>query len=229
MLGEIAYTTLAALGVKGGSDKAVVAMCEQNSQEWYSLRIGIPTASNADMIVTSTGKPVSSQTRQTFINGLVAERLIGATEMNYDNPAMERGRNLEPRARDWYEFQTGRTVKQVGFVFGDASKSYGCSPDGVCEDRLVEIKCPMHKTMIGNLIDGKVPTCYVPQVQMQMFVTGIPRCDFVLYTPEPQIPSVIWTVEADPVIQAALAVQIPQFVAEIANRVNTIKERYTNE
>ena len=229
MLGEIEYITMADTGAKGASDKAVVAMCEQGSSEWLGLRIGIPTASNADMIVTSKGKPVTSQTRNTFINGLVAERLLGMTEMHYDNPAMERGRNLEPRARAWYEFQTGRTVKQVGFVFGDEARNYGASPDGICEDRLVEIKCPMHKTMIGNLIAGKVPTGYVSQVQMQLYVTGMSCCDFVIYTPEPEIPSVIWTVEADPVLQAAFAVHIPQFVSEVENRVALIKERYTNE
>jgi len=214
MLGEIEYTTLPALGVVG-SDKAVVALCEQGSAEWFGLRGGNLTASNADLVVTSQGKAASGQTRQTYINSLIAERLLHAVEMGHSNPAMERGTFLEPKARDWYAFVTGRDVKQVGFVYGNESRRYGCSPDGLCSDRLLEIKCPMHKTMIGDLLRGKVPTGYLAQINFQMWTCQVPLLDFVLFTPEPEIPSVIWTVEADPAMQAAFAIHVPAFLNEV--------------
>lgn len=215
--------TLAEIGVNG-SEKAVVLQCEQGANVWFDARLGIPTASNISKIVTSTGKESKSQTRWSYVCGLVAERLIGAVENNYSTPAMERGTNLEPRAREWYQFQTGRKVEQVGFVYADDSKQWGCSPDGLCEDRVIEIKCPMHRTMIDYLIGETVPTEYIVQVQFQMWVCGLNLCDFVLFAPEPQIPSVIWEVRADPRLHAAFEDVLPKVVEQIDKTVTAIEQ-----
>ena len=209
------YKTLADLGVVGGNPLAVVDMCEQGSGAWFKARLGIPTASNAALIVTSKGEPAKGQTRQSYLHGLVAERMVGGVEMGHTSAAMERGTNLEPRARAWYEFTTGRKVVQCGFVYRDADKRCGCSPDGLTADRMPEIKCPMHKGMIGTLLRGKVPAEYVPQIQWQLWVCGMDAADYVMFTPEPELPSVIWPVEKDEKIHAALTEHVARFCAEL--------------
>lgn len=217
----IEFCTLADIGVRG-SPTAMVAKVDQRDAEWFSVRSGILTASNAALVVTSTGKAATGATRQSYLHGLVAERLTGSIEMQHTSLAMERGTNLEPQARKWYEFVTGREVQRVGFVFRNAKKDCGASPDGLCADRGIEIKCPMRRAMIGYLLRGAVPAEYVPQVQFQMWVTGLPRWDFVLYTPEPEIPNAVWTVEADPAMHAAFDEHVPAFCAEIEEAVRRL-------
>lgn len=225
---DVEEKTLAEIGVKGGNPLAVAVMCEQEGSVWFGARAGIPTASNAALIVTSKGEPAKGQSRQSYLHSLVAERLLGATEMGHSNAAMERGTNLEPRARAWYQFQSGESVltgfekpnvsglfQRVGFIYRDKDKRCGCSPDGLTETRMPEIKCPMHKGMIGTLINGKVPTTYIPQIQMQLWVCGMDVADFVMYTPEPEIRSVIWPVEKDDKVHAALTEHVARFCAEL--------------
>ena len=64
-------TTLAELGV-AGSKEAIVSTCEQRSQEWFAARLGLLTGSHAELVITSKGVPAKGQTRQTYINGLIA-------------------------------------------------------------------------------------------------------------------------------------------------------------
>ena len=94
---------------------------------------------------------------------------------------MERGKEVEPEARDYYSTLKGRDIIQVGFV--EYNEWVGASPDGFADDGLVEIKCPNSTTHITNIIKGKMPTKYIPQVQGQLWVTKRAWCDFVSYDP----------------------------------------------
>ena len=223
MLTEPEYKTLADLGVKGGNPDAVVALCDQNSQEWFGLRCGILTASNAAYCVTSTGELATGQTRQSYINGLIAERLTGSIEMDHQTAAMERGKNLEGPARDWYAFETGREVVQVGFVYRDAGRRSGGSPDGLCADRGVEIKCLMRRGHIGVLLSDKAPTGYLAQVNMLLWVTGLPAWDLCFFTPEPDIPNRTWTVWRDEAVMDVLDEAVPAFMDEVNDGIERIK------
>jgi len=210
--------------VKGASPDAIAVICEQVGSDWFTARCGILTGSNAKFVVTSQGKAAKGQTRQSYINSLIAEQLTGYAEDNMaSTPAMQRGVELEPRARAWYEMTTGHKVQQVGFVYKDGQKDCGCSPDGLCEDRGLEIKCPMHRGMIKTLLGGKVPTDYMAQIQFGIFVTGLARWDFCLFSPEPQLPSVVWTVEPDAAIQDAFKEHVPLLIKEVTEGVEKIR------
>ena len=219
----IETTTLAALGVKGGSKKAVVMLCEQQSMEWFSLRLGIPSASRYDEIITPAGAIREGQTPQSYMNALIGERITGAMTSQRETLAMARGNELEPRARAWYEFTTGRKVKQVGFVYRDKSKQTGCSPDGLCEDRGLEIKCPEAKMLVGllRMQEGEKSAAareyqrYWMQCQAGMWNTGLKLWDLCLFTPEPELANKIVKIPADPKMQAAFDVAIPAFCAEL--------------
>ena len=197
--------------------------CEQGSSQWFGAKCGRPSASNMSLVVTSRGEPTKGETRKTYLCKLVAERLTHSVEMDHCSAATERGQNLEPRARRWYETMTGRAVQQVGFITDDAGR-FGCSPDGLMPDRGLEVKCPLRRQMVKTLLGGKVPTEYIVQIQFSMWLTGARLWDFVLYTPEPEIPSVIWPVERDDRLWAAFAEHVPAFCGEIDAAVKQINE-----
>lgn len=227
MFGEVELKSFEDLGIVGGRKTAIAAICEQESAEWFALRIGILSASHADLCVTSTGKVSKGQSRQSYINGLIAERLTGTVEMGHESLAMERGKNLEKQARDWYAFESGTDVLQVGFVFPDEKKGCGCSPDGLRADgRGVEIKCPLRKEMISILLKKDVPAGYLSQIHMSLWVTGLPVWDLCFYTPEPQIPNRIWTIDRDETIMKVYDESVPVFLKEIADGEAWIREAY---
>lgn len=150
--------------------------CEQGSDEWYQARLGKATASEFHNVLNKkTG-------RGTYMIKLAAERLTGECQDGYTNAVMERGKELEAEARECYETLYGQEIIQVGFAEFD--EWIGASPDGLIgEDGLLELKCPNSTTHITNIIKGKMPTKYIPQVQGQLWVTGRKWCDFASYDP----------------------------------------------
>lgn len=207
--------------------KYVVMQCKQGSQAWHNARRGTPTASKFAVIVTQQGKPAKSEKRETYLAQLLYERLTGKLVENFVSAAMERGTNMEPQGRAWYALETGSKVQACGFAYPAALKGMcGCSPDGlVGEDGGIEIKCPLPINLLGMLLDDLPPAEYVMQVQGCMFCTGRSWWDLVLYCGDVAgIPSRIYRLEADPVIQAAIGEIIPAFCADLAAREARLRE-----
>ena len=171
----------------------IIDYCEQGSPEWHAARLGIPTASNLDKIMTATGK--ASTQAEAYMNQLVAEWYTGEATNGYINDAMQRGIELEPQAREAYEFAENCEVQQVGFVYKDEDKFCGCSPDGLLDGKGLEIKCPLPGTHVSYLLAGGLPAKYVGQLQGSMYVTDLDFWDFVSYCPG--FPPLIITVERD--------------------------------
>ena len=156
--------------------------CEQRSDEWYSARCGVPTASNFDKIVTSTGKP--SKQKEKYLYKIAGEYVSGKCEESYQNDAMIRGCEMEDEARKLYEMMTDFTVRKAGFCIGDPVFEYGASPDGFVDKAgLIEIKCPSISVHVEYVLGWKLPTKYIQQVQGQLLVTGRDWCDFISYYP----------------------------------------------
>lgn len=151
----------------------------QGTEEWRAARVGVPSASNFDLIVTTKGEP--SKQRQKYLYKLAGEKLSGISEEAYQNEAMKRGTALEEEARKLYQIITDSVVEQVGFCVSEDG-NYGCSPDGlVGKYGCIEIKCPTMATHIEYLLGGVIPTEYYQQVQGQLLVTGLEWCDFMSY------------------------------------------------
>ncbi len=150
--------------------------CIQGSEEWFKARLGKVTASCfSDVLSNGTG-------RKTYMMRLVAERLTGIPQNTYTNAIMERGSEIEPQARVYYEELNECKVEQVGFVACDGD--IGCSPDGlVGNDGGVEIKCPNTTTHIETILQAKMPTKYKSQVQGSMWVTGRKWWDWISFDP----------------------------------------------
>ena len=108
-------------------DGLITLDCEQGSEEWLTARLGIPTATGIENIVTPTGKKSSSQIK--YMSELIEESILGLQDSGYKSAFMERGNQLEPLARSAYEFLTGNAVKQVGGVYLNEKKELLVSPD----------------------------------------------------------------------------------------------------
>ena len=149
---------------------------EQRTDEWYAIRKGKMTASNAETIIAN-GKGL-----ETYIYNLMAEYYSSAEKENYINADMQRGIDLEPEARLEFEFYTDLDVKEVGFI--EYNEFIGVSPDGLIgDDGLIEIKCPNDSIYFKLLLSNNIKPEYIAQMQMQMYVTDRQYCYFVSYNP----------------------------------------------
>ena len=202
---------------------SIVMDIEQRSAEWIKCRIGIPTASCFDRIITpATG--MASASAVAYRRELLAEWLMGEPVSIKESGWMQRGTEMEPEARAFYEFEADAEVTEAGFVFLDERRQIGCSPDGlVGDDGLIEIKCPAPNTHVGYLIDAKLPTAYIPQVQGALWVTGRKWCDFVSYHPEME--SLIVRVRRDEPYIAKMATLIEAFVATMLDEREILLSR----
>ena len=157
--------------------------CKQGTEEWFQARLGIPTASEFNKVITPA-KMEASKSADTYINKLVAEWLRGMADESFQSDWMKRGHEVEEEARDYYAFRFDVEVKQVGFCLEDA-KRFGCSPDGLIgEDGGVEIKCCSAGVHVGYLLANKVPTEYRLQVLGSLLVTGREWWDFLSFHPD---------------------------------------------
>ena len=194
-------------------DGLITLDCEQGSEEWLQARLGIPTATGFENIVTATGKKSSAQIK--YMAELIEESILGLQDRSFKSKFMERGNQLEPLARSAYEFITGNSVQQVGGVYLDENREVMVSPDGLIPElkKGLEIKCPKMSTHIRYLLEGGVPSEYVIQVQANLWVTGYETWDFVSYCPEYQRQTLyLFTVERNPLLMSAFDKLIPQFL-----------------
>ena len=149
---------------------------EQRTEDWYNIRKGKMTASNAETIIAN-GKGL-----ETYIYNLMAEYYSSAEKENYINADMQRGIDLEPEARLEFEFYTDLDVQEVGFI--EYNEFIGVSPDGlVGDDGLIEIKCPNDSIYFKLLLSNNIKPEYIAQMQMQMYITERQYCYFVSYNP----------------------------------------------
>ncbi len=160
----------------------IILDVEQGSEEWLKARCGIPTASNFDKIVTTKGEP--SKQAKKYMNQLAGEKITGVPAENFKSAYMERGKEVEEEARNFYNLVADAEIQCVGLVYGDDTKSYSCSPDGLLGvDGGFEVKCPAIFTHVEYLLKGVLPLDYFQQVQGNLFVTGRKWWDFFSYYP----------------------------------------------
>lgn len=198
----------------------LVVDCEQGTDEWFSARLGVATASKfKDVMAKGAGK-----TRKSYLIQLAAEMLTNEKADSYSNSAMEWGTATEPQARDAYQFMSDNEAVEVGFC--KISDHVGASPDSLVGDNgLLEIKCPNTTTQIITVLDGKVPTTHKAQIQGQLFVTQREWCDFVSFDPRIQGDASYFCqrVERDEIYIASLERELDAFVEELHETITELK------
>jgi len=146
-----------------------ILTCEQNTPEWHHARMGIPTASSFDAILTPGKTKGEQKTRRTYMLKLAGEILTGQPIEMVMTRDMERGHLLEPEARDLYMLQTGLICDRVGFI---RRGRVGCSPDCLIgKDGGLEIKTKAPHLLIDMILKGEFPEEHKAQVQGAMWLT----------------------------------------------------------
>lgn len=199
---------------------------EQRTEEWFSARLGKVTASRVADVLAKI-KSGESASRKNYKMELVVQRLTGKPQESFTNAAMEWGTEQEPFARMAYEAHTGTFVKEEGFVDHPTIEGFGCSPDGLVGDGLIEIKCPNTANHIETVLENKAPSKYIPQMQCQMACTGAKWCDFVSF--DPRVPEdlqlFVVRVERDQEYIDSMEVEVKQFLSEVLDLFNQLKAR----
>jgi putative phage-type endonuclease len=172
-------------------------------------------------------KTGESAGRKNYKMDLVVERLTNTPTSSFTNAAMAWGTETEPLARMAYEAFTGTFVDQVAFIQHPSIEWFGCSPDGLVDDGLIEIKCPNTATHIDYLLAGVPPAKYVPQMQTQMACTGAKWCDFVSF--DPRLPTelqlLVVRLNRDDFYIQEIEVEVKQFLDEVQQVYTQLKER----
>jgi len=157
---------------------------EQMSEEWFAARVGKCTASKINDVMARLKGGGEAAGRRNYRVQLAVERMTGQKAETFCSGPMQWGVEKEPFAREAYEFVTGRSVEQVGFVDHAHIEMAGCSPDGlVGADGMIEIKCPNTSTHVEWLLAKSVPSEHLNQMLFQMDCCKRQWCDFVSYDP----------------------------------------------
>lgn len=156
---------------------------EQGTDDWRRHRSGVITASRAhEIIKPGRGKGGYSESRATYMLELIAQVCTGQVPEQSSFKQAEWGHENEPLAREAYEAMEFVSVNQCGLIYRDSSLRCAISPDGIMEDRGLEIKNPYTTQVhLQTLMNGEIKPEYVTQCQFSMWLTGLERWDFCSY------------------------------------------------
>lgn len=159
-----------------------ILTCEQGTEEWYRARAGIPTASEFSTVMASGKGGGDSKTRRTYMFKLAGEIVTGELTDGFSNAHMERGKEMEPEARDLYSFMHDADIEQVGFIRNGLK---GCSPDSLIGVAgMLEIKTKLPHLMIDVLLRDEFPSEHKAQCQGALWVAEREWIDIAVYWPK---------------------------------------------
>lgn len=196
--------------------------CEQGSDDWFRVRLGMPTASEFSTVLTAGKGGAESKTRRTYLYKLAGERITGEPMESYTNKYMERGRMMEGEARDYYAMLKDASPQRVGFI---KNLRKGCSPDALIGNNgMLEIKTAAPHILIEVLEANAVPTEHVPQLQGGLWVAEREWIDLLIYFP--RMPAFLRRVYRDETHIAVIATAVNQFNEELDALVERIGARF---
>ena len=208
----------------------IIRNIAQGSPEWMALRVGKIGGSRISDLLTEGRGGAESLTKRKYKNELIRERLTGRKLDTYKTPAMQRGIDLEPMARAWYEVKYNTFVDQVAIVLHPTIDGGQCSPDGIVEatNSLIEIKIPNPENHLDNLLTGgKQLEQYYDQVQWQLACMPEKEfCDLVSYDPEmpDHLQGFVKRIYRDDEYINNMQNAVIAFLSEIETIVNNLKE-----
>ena len=208
----------------------IIKGIEQGSPEWMALRIGKIGGSRVSDVLTEGRGGAESLIKRKYKNELIRERLTGKKLDTYKTPAMQRGIDLEPMARAWYEVKYNTFVDQVAIVLHPTIDGAQCSPDGVVEatNSLIEIKIPNPENHLDNILTGgKQLEQYYDQVQWQLACMPEKEfCDLISFDPDmpDHLQGFVKRIYRDDEYINNMQNAVIAFLSEIETIVNNLKE-----
>jgi hypothetical protein len=195
---------------------------DQGSELWFQARAGIPTSSEFKTVMREGKEGSASVTRAKYLSQLAGEIITGdPAPEGYSNAFMERGKELEDEARDYFALKRNIEPHRVAFVRNDDMRA-GCSPDSLIgDDSGLEIKVAIPAVQIERLQWNRLPPEHVAQVQGSMWITGRSSWSFVSYCPK--LPPLILDVPRDEAKIAEIAKAVAAFNEELENLVTSIR------
>lgn len=152
---------------------------EQCSIEWHELKWGkIGGTLSKGLFVKS----------DTLLIDILSQRMeeFEPTD-SYQNDAMERGKDLEPFAKEYLEKATGINFNSSGWLQSEENELLGISPDGISEDEKTacEIKCFARKKHYEVLLNNEIPIDNINQCLHYFTVNpNLERLFFIAFRPE---------------------------------------------
>jgi putative phage-type endonuclease len=147
---------------------------EQRSEEWYTFRKGMLTASDLYKAIGTEG----------IRRALIIKKCKPSQPLTSSGigNACKHGIKYEDIAILIYEKMKKVKIFDYGCIQDKDFKIFGASPDGICGEgsgkligTMLEIKCPTSR----EIIEGEVPDMYWKQIQGQLEVCKLWNCDFL--------------------------------------------------
>ena len=155
-----------------------IPLVEQKTPEWFKLREGMISASDAGYFLKKSGASKAVDSLKIKV-GL-------KSYCNSTAPPLMHGNTYEDVSRAIYESRNSVSVTEYG-ILSSPTPCIGASPDGIvtkCHKntyesqskfgRLLEIKNPYSRE-----IDNTIKPEYMVQILQQQYTTQLPICDFV--------------------------------------------------
>jgi len=157
---------------------------QQNSEEWFKLRVGMVTTSNFSKFMANYGKAFGDPAIK-YAFKLAKEQVTGekADEESFTNKFMEAGHEWEPVARDEYENATFNVVSNGGFCMSKEFESVGGSPDGLIlnDNGGIEIKSVIDWTQRTTIKRNSFDPGYKWQIFGNIWLCKLDYLDFISY------------------------------------------------
>ena len=127
---------------------------EQNTDEWFDLRVGKVTTSNFAKFMANYGKAFGDPAKK-YAFKLATEQVTGkkVEEESFKSGYMDAGHEWEPVANDAYQDKTFNIVSNGGFCQSEIYPTVGGSPDGLilADNGGIEIKSVINWTQRNTI------------------------------------------------------------------------------
>jgi len=193
-----------------------IVNCEQGTEDWFRARMGLPTASEFHAILAKG----EGKTRKSYMLRLAGEIVTGEPSETYSNGHMERGKALEPEARELYAFMADAEPQQVGFI-----RNFGacCSPDSLLGTAgMLEIKTKLPALLIECILRGDFPPEHKAQCQGALWVAEREWIDLAVFWPK--MPLFVQRAYRDEAYIASLRTAVAAFGEELAETVERVRK-----
>lgn len=144
-----------------------------------------PSSASVARVLDGGQAGVPSDTAHRYAADLAIEQISGIPHGEPPKSwVLERGHEMEARARMLYEARTGAYVTEAGICLTDDGL-FGYSTDGlVDDDGMIEIKAPIDSIKIFDMLRTGDVSEYAHQMHGGKWITGRKWCDFIQYVPE---------------------------------------------